>query len=767
MCGEARHLLLLLSGLMIVDCRSSELEHKPVLYIVTIVEKCHNHADSDIFITGELAVELINNRSDVLPEYDLQLIKRNFKCEDPSGLITSLGTDILWDRNSSIVGIIGPTTVTSVMALGLLIGREQLALTNINMAVSTALEDRINYPNSFGVFGSPTILMHSVVQLIRLRNWSNVSILYDESLLYYSSALYDIDQTLYENSSIREYFTSSFRLTYIPLADIKKNESRIIFLFMSEDLVQRVLCLAYYNDMVFPAYQFIIVGNFDVASTNISFNHNHVYYYCSSSELAIALSGSVFVTYYFQSQHKDNSLLDYDFSLEYVAEKYKEKLHNLQPAFQQSPTVNSNILYYFDAFWSLSLALHRSNDRLQQNLSTSTFSTANSSASSFSTANGSTSAFSTDTVKKMLLSLDFNGFSGPINYDSLTGYVTRNVCIYQNLESRMVLLYIYKHQDKRMIDFNNSGKFLQSDIEVNVVIRRHPIPSMLSYLAIVITFIGLLFLLTMHILTMYYRTSKAVKASSPRILHLAFAGCYFLVICQSAYTCIVGFPDKIQDYVCCHLWFLVNVTLGVGLTMIKATLSVRTWRLYRIFVYFRNPGKLLADQILISVVLVYVLFDIFIATIWFIADPFEPKLSGMEREIKILHGSDGKIVDLQILLLKTTDCRVKFSFLFWYLIMFVFSSIFSSLILFILLFLTRNIPQKNFQTKSIIRLSYGMIVGPWMLLIIYMVLLIQYTMVSIVIRFIIATISLNCVNFSMCCFLFLPPIYSTIKDIRK
>ena len=101
------------------------------------------------------------------------------------------------------------------------------------------------------------------------------------------------------------------------------------------------------------------------------------------------------------------------FSMEELIKLSRENLGNdeigsedlLSPQFAQ----------LFDAFWSLSLALHNSKLRAE-NLSFSAIGLSG----------------QHEIIRRELYKLNFRGLSGPIHFRNSTGFVRRNVYVYQN-----------------------------------------------------------------------------------------------------------------------------------------------------------------------------------------------------------------------------------------------------------------------------------------------------------------------------------------------
>ncbi len=122
---------------------NNNTQEKPILYILSLrpisstQDSCTSRSlvsdDGDIYTAETLAVEWINNRSDVLPYHQLQLIRGDSGCNCPSGPALSLAkAKDLWrprrDRDSFILGIIGPTCSSSALLLGSLVRPDKINL---------------------------------------------------------------------------------------------------------------------------------------------------------------------------------------------------------------------------------------------------------------------------------------------------------------------------------------------------------------------------------------------------------------------------------------------------------------------------------------------------------------------------------------------------------------------------------------------------------------------------------------------------------------
>ena len=733
------------------------------LTIVVLTEP--GNEENDPYTTvGRIALSLINNSTAILENYQLEMVKATSGCDvgPPGSVAAAL---LLGEKNKesemepAVVGVIGPTCSAAAMHLGSLVGRKELSVLNIHSARSAQLESRSAFPNSFGIAGTSSLFLQSALLLIKMNNWSVVSILYDASLLYHTAALQEAAEDS-ADFTVKEYFVSS-TFPYIPLTDIQ-SESRIVFLFMEDVLlVRQILCLAYHMGMVFPAYQLVIVTNpqsvlFTEVPTVFTFSTlSQREYTCSAVQISAAMAGHIFISTEIFSR---DPLLDYSevfysnfFSLEELIKVSRENLRNDE--IEGESLLTPQFAQLFDAFWSLALALHNSDLRPENLL----FSPIGLSGQH-------------KTIRRELYKLNFRGFSGPIHFSNSTGSVRRKVYAYQNSEgSNFTHLLTFSHQESVTHQLLEQGRFLPSNIRVrNVVASRQVVPRVFTAIAFVTGAIAPVLLVFLHISMVIYRREASVKAGSHKILHLAYTGCYLLVLCIFVHTYLEGL---VEDYNAalppCILWHAVNSLLSVGFTMIVSTICVRTWRLYRIFVYFKNPGHFLKDYSLTVIVLGCVLTNVLIALLWALLDPIEAGESGRPIDlVKIIRNSNQSVQSVEIQRNITLACGAQNqTFYLWFVSLHSFYFLLVILLI-ILVLLTRNIPQEQFKTKHLLHWDCASCFLGLLVMVVYMLLLPLSGPQAILIRFIFFNAGLNILVLGMCAFLFIPLFHSVYSRRR-
>ena len=208
---------------------------------------------------------------------------------------------------------------------------------------------------------------------------------------------------------------------------------------------------------------------------------------------------------------------------------------------------------------------------------------------------------------------------------------------------------------------------------------------------IVAQLIELFVVIFLHIMTVVNRNTQSVKATSPKLIHLAFLGGYVFIatILLMNISWAINFGPEIDAAICQTIWawgLPLSFTLAIGIVTMK------TWRLYRIFVHYLDPGKFLSNPALTLAVLLLASVDIAIAVIWTAVDPME--FLYIEFMLKI---------DSHYEVFLEPECTYN---LVWLVLVFLFKAALL-VALIVLTVLTRKIPIITFTTNSQRIFSYA------------------------------------------------------------
>ena len=567
------------------------------------------------------------------------------------------------------IGIIGPGCSSSSLLVSSLTNREALSLVNVHSGGSPSLSDRTNLPYSLGTLGSAESFSNLVIKLMHANNWHRIGILFNELREFYSTTSQNLHDIISSDSTLSSYLSPVYDNTYIPLSEIMQQGIRINVLFTPVRTTRQVLCLAFHRGVVYPAYQWIVTSNtFKDIAQNVNFEFDHQVYNCSEAEMRqTALNRVSFINYRLShinesapSTYSKHSFKEYD---ALVRNRLQE--HNLQN--------NDNIAYsiwttyLYDTLWAWAVVLDRVAIR-EPNMDLTQFRYGNTLLSKL--------------VLEEFYRLDFEGVSGKIKFNNDSGFLNRVISVFQAKDGNVTEIAYFDgvhFTDQEDLDAIE-GEFPDENFNIG--------PGVFAALFIV-TVLELVILITLHVLTIKYRFSQSVKASSPKLSLLTFIGCYLIILTLFLYMfrSYLLLDDYTSVFLCNLTWawlFPISFTLAYG------TVAVRTWRLHRIFTHYLNPGRFIADHYLIAFVFVLLGVDVLLGTLWMAIDP-------QQLDVKNV------TVPQDVTNFVVRRCRDNS---YWsYGLVFGYRGVLIVIVL-VLAFLTRNIQNQSFQTKTLRVLVY-------------------------------------------------------------
>lgn len=729
------------------DNSSNYSQSQKILYILSLLPYPDEQGREDfqpswdegptLFLAEQLAVELINNRSDILNGYTVKLLCGDSGCDIRSKANMAFFEKVLYCANAP-VGIVGPGCSNSALTVSALTGRQALSILTIHVAGSLLLSDRSLYEYSFGTLDSTEVFIQASLALMRKNGWERVGMLYDESREYYASTARQFENDL--RSAKIVHFSSAVYDTFIPLNVIINDRIRVMFLLVGPDFLSKILCLAHHSNITYPIYQFVIVSRVVEEIEPITFNYNGGTISCTQEDMAQVTNGSLIIHYQLESSENVTesglSYMQFFHLYKQLVTEYNErntlllgnKTTMIEPSFWAAS--------FFDAVWSMALALNTSIEKRD--------------IMSFKPCNRA------DFLRESLLEQNFSGLSGRIMYNHSSGYVIRNVNVYQiDSNQHMNLIAFYAKLSDSIVLTSANGKFINGTFRTESTI--YAVPLAVGSIFLSITVACFIMTLILHILTIVYRKKKSVKASSTKLSYIAFTGCYVVAFASLINFIVECLSNVISPSSVCYLFHVLNSASAIGWTLLFGPICARTWRLYRIYVHFNNPGKLISDWFLLTVVLILFAFNIFVSIIWISVDPFEPGYRNESHLGKVLD-MQGNVEEIVVTEMAIAECSLggnRYYLWFGILFMFVVSLM---LIAFWLAVFTRNIPHRDFQTQSIMLLVYiqsGVLSVGILLYFIFKIHLLKFIILNIV---------LNQAMFFSCLLLFLPPLHPLMRQ---
>ena len=555
-----------------------------------------------------LAVDMINQRDDLLPGYSLELINEDGGCHLADRARISFVRRIIAERGQRpVVGIIGPACSASTLAVSALSSHPDIAIVNLHLAGTPSLENRKDFAYSFGLLGSSYSLVRAMAELMRVDNWTRIAALYDEEFL---STYQELEMDLVKlvpNADLA--FTSAVYDTYFPLSDIVSLNIRIIVVLTGPDFARKIMCLAAHDQVAYPRYQWVWMGrNISEFNETVQFHYESRQYTCPNELLQSILFRSIFVNYVLD--RRDGQLTKSHITYSDFRDMYNERLtlysgNKTMFLTPESPQTvletNEYATVVFDAVWAIALALSKVAPFFNLTVYGKELGQVEQS----------------NMIRDILNSTEFEGVSGHINFNSSNGYTERRLEVGQGLANNTYVMVGYVEGVKLNIvtapvlvpdEFRSQGLQLVSGAVASFF-------SAITVLLVSIT-------IAVHVYTTKHSEHPSVKAQSPKLNQISYCGFYLFSLGTILFTVLKAVRMSPDSYgaLCQVMWPWVY---SISATVFFAPICARTWRLYRIFIHYLNPGSLISDKVLLGFVGFCIFIDVVLATVWTAVDPYQ------------------------------------------------------------------------------------------------------------------------------------------------
>ena len=687
----------------------------------------------------QLATELINDDASILQGYRLNVIPVDSGCNLISTLSVNFVRTLFYLQNiseSTVIGIVGPACSEATRILAPLILRDKFNLVQISTATTPEINGSMVYDNTFRTV-SAIKYIDAFKSLLKFTNWTRYAVLYDDLSRYHIDiqAEFQMEMSnLFYSSGVDNYKLSGAFKT------LQNMRLRVVFVFAGQEAARKVLCVAHNHGMLFPAYQWIFTDRSKkdfVTNTTVDTvtaeGLNHVN--CTKDEMYKSLNGVMLTE--FQFKRMDNIETISHINLSEFDAKYKELLmqhlqeHNLSLS-EELATARPYAYAYFDATWALALAVNRSLTELEEKTLTI--------SSSYKHGNRKVR----DAIVKHIRAFSFEGIGGKITYDSesrsispSTGVHMRqlNITKCSSFNTGPFFSYINKSHE---IFTQKLVTIVEDKFKPDIV---KP-PLSLGVIILIIAVASFIAVASLHFLFIYHSDKKSIKATSPYLSSLIFSGSYISLIAVFSFTVRETFVDHIHQKPV-HFGVLCSTFVWcstLSITLIFGTLCVKTWRIYRIFGFFRQGRvRYISDGHLIVFIILLLLIDTVFLLAWDLQNPWR---------INVMNSTSGDRLILHYV------CKCD-NLLYWFVPLGAYKGVLVTVVVY-LAFLIRHIKRKEFDfTKYIVSLIY-------LLLLLFAILLptsILFVESVPLISFISQNILALATVFASCAFLFLPPLH--------
>ena len=635
---------------------------------------------------GRVAVKEINNRTDVLHDYQLNIIAAGHEAcsltEERFSIRNLVYHAINPHSRDNVAAVLGLYCSASTIHLSPLAGKEGVDLIHLSASNSPIFRQNLeNYPHLWRFLLSADAFADMMIEFMKMYQWTKVGLVQDSNSAYFveiadafAKAVRNVGgetELVYHGGLVGNSFVKE------TLTDIRRSRVRIIFLCATGGQIANLLCEAAREGMVSPNYMWIIT-DYRVA---------HILFYgsagaCEERLLLYAMRGSITSSFDFGTKNEtfiESSNITYkDF-----VKKYDEELKRVRIDFQEllnktGDNIGRDVDYggiLYDQVWAFALAVNNSIPELRnRNISIQDY--------RFGQPNV------TDIIEENLKKLNFRGVSWQIQFSKFRE-AGPPIAVFQ-------------------VDADNSEKSIGTCLIVNGSIScdqveiRQPISDDIE--SVVIKYplgVGILFILLicaiLIIVTVllcsliYHRNRPEIKATSPYLSLIMFIGSYLLCFGALLHVFYTTFNlTKASHSSLCNVEFIIAIN---GCNLIFITLVIKLFRISRIFT--KKPAKkrigwTYSDYFLSVVVVALCCLPGIVQIIMLIYDP-------MQRQSLIIYLSENGMLqdDVQYLCYSTKEPLLWFFLLYGYLCVFIACIVYLAVN-------TRKIQQKNFKdTKKV------------------------------------------------------------------
>ncbi|XP_026156220.1 gamma-aminobutyric acid type B receptor subunit 1 [Mastacembelus armatus] len=299
---------------------------------------------------AQMALDLVNRRTDILPDYKLELIHYDSMC-DP-GEATKLLYELLYTEPIKIVLMPGCSSVSTLVA-------EASRMWNLIVlsygSSSPALSNRQRFPTFFRTHPSATLHNPTRVQLFQKWKWTKIATI-QQTTEVFTSTLDDLEERVKEAGieiSVRQSFLTD---PAVAVKNLKRQDARIIVGLFYETEARQVFCEVYKEKLYGKKYVWFLIGWyadnwFKIKDPSIN---------CTVEQMTKAVEGHVtteIVMLNPETMRGASNLTSQEFLVQLMS-KLGGKNPEETGGFQEAPLA-------YDAVWALALALNKTVGPLQ------------------------------------------------------------------------------------------------------------------------------------------------------------------------------------------------------------------------------------------------------------------------------------------------------------------------------------------------------------------------------------------------------------------
>ncbi|RDD36457.1 Gamma-aminobutyric acid type B receptor subunit 2 [Trichoplax sp. H2] len=565
---------------------------------------------SGVIPAVEMALEDINNRSDILAGYKLKLLWKDTQGKNHVGL--SAYYDIL-RKPPTKVAILGPgfTNIATMTAEN----SHFYNLVQVSYSAEGArLSDRNLFPTFFRTCYNPSSFSSQLVTILLHFNWTEVGLLYANSDDF-SHSVNSLKKSFSQAGikiAIAEDFAAGSSMER-EVTRIKESKVNIIIgLFHVEDS-WKVFCQAFKLAIYGYDYAWIIPSwlskEFWIKSNNIQGVNCTYDQILQASQYSLAIDHS-------KSNVLNRSTVSGMTPLMF-RRRYQERLQTNNYTYRINPYAG----FGYDAVWAVALALDNSIQELKMYNKTLTDFSYNDSEMG-------------GIILHQMGLIEFEGVTNYIKFDKFGNVQPRKTYLKQLQGGELQIVGIILANSNR-ISYQSPqvSPLIWPDDHTPVakyrfVLINIGISPIQFYFMTVLAVTGILLSTTLIMCNFKFRQERNVKMSSPKLNYLVLLGCIILYIA----VIVMGIDGKDWITKLCMLtpWFIC-----VGFTLAAGALFTKTYRVYRLLTAKTKLRAPIRDHHLYAIIFILLVIEAGILTAWTVVDPLHSEIAYKVLDIPI------------------------------------------------------------------------------------------------------------------------------------
>ncbi|KAH9514527.1 Gamma-aminobutyric acid type B receptor subunit 1 [Bulinus truncatus] len=549
----------------------------------------------------EMALADVNNRTDILPDYKLEMKRGDSQCKP--GLGTKVLYELLYEKPTKLLVLTGCSIVSTFVAQA----AKMWKLVVLSYGGSSpALSNRERFPTFFRTHPSATLHNPIRVKVFKRFKWQRISTIQETQELF-TSTIEDLEQRVKEagiDIAVRQSFLTD---PTNAVRNLKRQDARIIVGVFYEDMARRVFCQAYKERLYGKKHVWFIIGWYPDNWYKVKDDRHN----CTIEQLEEALEG------HFTTEavmiHQEPTMTDVGMTAQQFTQRLNKILNttdtSLITGYPEAPLA-------YDAVWAVAFAFNKTVAQLaERSMKLEDFDYYNENI--------------TNAIYNAMNSTKFLGISGNVAF-SAKGDRIAWTQIEQFINGSYVKLAVYDaaadnltwYRKEKWLGGRPPPDHTQVIDDLRVV--SHTLYFSMCGLAGVGILAGILCLLFNHL----NRNRQCVAFSQPAINNLTVVGCMICLGC----IVLLGLDGKfVPDY---HYPLVCQVRawlLSLGFTLSYGSMFSKIWTVHQLTTSRKKERASVKIWELFTVLAILILLDVGVLTAWQVLDPLQRKLETFAR----------------------------------------------------------------------------------------------------------------------------------------